>query len=93
MKKNILSKKNKNEISSFLVSQILHNKAMIVDLLSRDIEENIKMIQIFLNYCVSKKIYNIKFSTSCKSLIERINQKFKCKVNNFEVIYLRKKIN
>ena len=87
-------KKDKNEISSILVSQILKNKALIVDLLSDNTEESITMIQIFLNYCANNQIFYVKFSTSNKGLIEKINEKFNCKFSNFNsFIYIKNLIN
>ena len=83
-------KKNENNISSILVSQILNKKALIVDLLSYDTDESIIMIKNFLSYCKTSEILNIKFSTSNKSLIEKIGKEFNCKFNKFEsFIYIK----
>ena len=73
-----------------MVSQILNKKALIVDLLSYDTDESITMIKNFLSYCKTNEISNIKFSTSNKSLIEKINKEFDCKFNKFEsFIYIK----
>ncbi len=83
-------KKNENNISSILVSQILNKKALIVDLLSYNTNESIIMIKNFLSYCKANEILNIKFCTSNKSLIEKINKEFDCKFNKFEsFIYIK----
>ena len=87
-------KKDNNNVSSILVSQILKKKALIVDLLSDDIEDSVTMIQNFLNYCVNKEILHVKFSTSNKGLIKKINEKFNCKFSDFEsFIYIKNLIN
>ncbi len=87
-------KKNQNNISSILISQILNNKALIVDLLSDDADESITMIKNFLNYCKSNEILNIKFCTSNKTLIGKINKEINCKFNKFEsFIYIKSLIN
>ena len=77
-----------------MISQILNNKALIVDLLSDDADESITMIKNFLNYCKSNEILNIKFCTSNKTLIGKINKEINCKFNKFEsFIYIKSLIN
>lgn len=89
-KKKYFIKKNKNEISSILICQILKKKALIVDLLSNDIDESVIMINFFLDFCKKNNICGIKFSTSNKKLKDKIQEKIICKYNNFEsFIYIK----
>ena len=87
-------KKNNNKISSLLISQIYKNKAMIVDLVGEDFNENILMIKIFINYCKEHKIINVKFATSNSQLIKKIDKFFNYEYSNFEsFIYIKNLVN
>ena len=66
-------KKNREKISSLLVSQLLRNKAMIVDLVAHDFDESISILK-FINYCRENKINNIKFATSNNELIKKLKK-------------------
>ena len=77
-------KKNNRKIISLLVSQIHKNKAMIVDLIADDFNESVVMIKNFINYCKENRIDNIKFATSNKELIEKIEKAFDYKSFNTE---------
>ena len=77
-------KKNNSKIISLLVSQIHKNKAMIVDLIADDFNESVVMIKNFINYCKENRIDNIKFATSNKELIEKIEKAFDYKSFNTE---------
>ena len=73
-----------------MVSQILKKKALIVDLLSNDINESILMLNFFLDYCIKNEILHVKFSTSNKSLIKKMSNNFRCKYVNFNsFIYIK----
>ena len=50
-----------------LVAQIYNNKAMILDVVSLVLDQNIYLIKKFINYCNDEKI-KIKFATSNKTL-------------------------
>ena len=89
-KQKYFTKKINNQTSSLLVSQILNKKALIVDLLSNDLNESILMLKFFLDYCLKNEIVNVKFSTSNKSLIKKMSNNFKCKYENFNsFIYIK----
>ncbi len=77
-------KKNNHKIISLLVSQIHKNKAMIVDLIADDFNESVEMMKNFINYCKENRIDNIKFATSNKELIEKIEKAFDYKSFNTE---------
>lgn len=93
-KKKYFIKKNKNEISSILICQIFKKKALIVDLVSNDIEESTMMIKFFLGFCKKNNILSVKFSISNKKLTDKIKEEITCKYNNFEsFIYIKKLVN
>ena len=77
-------KKDKNQIISLLVSQIYRNKAMIVDLISTHINESAITLKNFINYCKDNKIVDVKFATSSKELIKKIDKDFDYKYSNTE---------
>ena len=52
-KKYFVLKKN-NQVSSMLVAQIYNNKAMILDVVSLVLDQNIYLIKKFINYCNEK---------------------------------------
>ena len=92
-KKYFVLKKN-NQISSMLVAQIYNNKAMILDVVSLVLDQNIYLIKKFINYCNDEKIKEIKFATSNKTLIHEISKNFKFKQKSFEsYIYVKNLIN
>ena len=77
-----------------LVAQIYNNKAMILDLVSLVSDQNIYLIKKFINYCNDKKINEIKFVTSNKTLIHEIYKNFKFKHKTFEsYMYIKNLIN
>ena len=77
-------KKDKNQIISLLVSKIYRNKAMIVDLISTHINESAITLKNFINYCKDNKIVDVKFATSSKELIKKIDKDFDYKYSNTE---------
>ena len=87
--KYFLKKKN-DQFISLLVSQIYKNKALIVDLVADDFNESIILIKNFINYCEENKINNIKFATSNKELIKKIEKVFdyKC-LNTQSFLYIK----
>ena len=92
-KKYFVLKKN-NQVSSMLVAQIYNNKAMILDVVSLVLDQNIYLIKKFINYCNDEKIKEIKFATSNKTLIHEISKNFKFKHKSFEsYIYVKNLIN
>ena len=87
-------KKNNDKIISLLVSQVYKNKAIIVDLIADDFNESIIMIKNFINYCKKNKINNIKFATSNKELIKKIEKVFDYKSSNTEsFLYIKNLVN
>ena len=86
--------KKDNQIFSMLVAQIYNSKAMILDLVSLVSDQNIYLIKEFINYCNDKKINEIKFVTSNKTLIHEIYKNFKFKHKTFEsYMYIKNLIN
>ena len=86
--------KKDNQIFSMLVAQIYNNKAMILDLVSLVSDKNIYLIKKFINYCNDKKINEVKFVTSNKTLIHEINKNFKFKHKTFDsYMYIKNLIN
>ena len=89
-----LLKRNREKISSLLVSQLLRNKAMIVDLVAHDFDESISILKKFINYCRENKINNIKFATSNNELIKKIEKTFDCKFTTTEsFLYIKNLVN
>jgi hypothetical protein len=85
-------KRNNDKITSFLVSQIYKNKAMIVDLIVNDLKESDLIIKRFINYCNDNKINNIKFATSNNKLIKKIEKTFEYRSSETESFIFIKKL-
>ena len=67
---------------------------MIVDLIADDFNESIIMIKNFINYCKKNKINNIRFATSNKELIKKIEKVFDYKCSNTEsFLYIKNLVN